>query len=97
MSITDQWEQVAQTTPSRPVEKPKAAPVHVRTSVSWTAEYPAAVNKFLLEAQQATGNGSLKQSLVIRVAVRALEQLEPAARLELMKMVQEERDNQLLP
>lgn len=91
MSITDDWQ-----APSRAVvpDVQKKDAVFVRTSVSWTAEYPAAINKLLLEAQQGTSDPSFSKSLIMRAAVKALEQMEPAERLELMIQMQSERDSQ---
>ncbi|GGB55061.1 hypothetical protein GCM10011502_30040 [Oceanisphaera marina] len=81
-------------TPSRAVAIPKKESVFVRTSVSWTADYPDAINKLLLEAQQSTSDPSFSKSLVMRAAVRALEQMRSTDRIELMKLMLEERDNQ---
>lgn len=91
MSKLNDW----MTIPSKPVaQEPKKTAVFVRTSVSWTADYPEVINRLLLEAQQATSDPSFNRSLVMRAAIRALEQMDPAERAELMKQMQAERDNQ---
>lgn len=91
MSKLDDWGGMA---PSRPVSTQKKDTVFVRTSISWTADYPSAINKLLLEAQQGTGDPSFNKSLIMRAAVRALERLDPAERLDLMRKMQEEKDSQ---
>lgn len=92
MSKLNEWMDV----PSRPValQPQKKEPIFVRTSVSWTADYLEVINKLLLEAQQATNDPSFNKSLVMRAAVRALEQLGQTDRAKLMTKIQEERDNQ---
>lgn len=92
MSKLSEW----MAAPSKPIaqQPQKKEAVFVRTSISWTADYPEAINKLLLKAQQATGDPSFNKSLIMRAAVRALEQLEPSELAELLKKMQTERNSQ---
>ena len=90
MSKLDDWA----TAPSRKTTAVKKKAVFVRTSISWTADYPETINKLLLEAQQGTSDPTFNRSLVLRAAIRALEEMKTADRLKLMKKMQEARDGQ---
>lgn len=89
MSKLDEW-----AAPTRVAAQPKSETKHVRTSISWTADYPDAVKRLTLEAQQGTGQPSFNASLTMRAAIKALDSMTPAERLRFFEAAVIEREQQ---